>query len=68
MTGKAKRMPRGFRTGHGGNIACPHRNLSCCGTCAKEHEEIVEVYGQHFWLATPQERAELLALMQKHKD
>jgi len=56
MTTKAKRLPRGFRKGHGGDLACPHRDVSCCEACAQKHEEIVEVYGQHFWVTDPAER------------
>lgn len=62
-----KRMPRGFRTGHSGNIACPHRDVSCCDDCAKNNPEIVEVFGQHFWESDPVENASLRADMAKHR-
>lgn len=52
------KRPRNFREGHTGNLACPHRDVSCCPACARAHEEIVEVGGQHFWIDDP-ERAEL---------
>lgn len=58
------RMPRGFRTNQsGGNIACPHRDVTCCPACAKAYVEIVEVYGQHFWMANQQEREAFIAEM-----
>ncbi len=49
-------MPRGFRVGHSGDLACPHRDVSCCDACARAHVEIVEVYGQHFWISDAAER------------
>lgn len=52
-------LPRGFREGHGGDLACPHRDISCCAACAAAHPEIVEVYSQHFWVSDPGERASL---------
>lgn len=55
----ARKMPRGFREGHGGDLACPHRDVSCCRACAVAHPEIVEVYSQHFWVADPVEREAL---------
>jgi len=58
---KTKRLPRGFRKGHDGSLACPHRDISCCGECAKAHEEIVDVVGCHFWVPNPADRAQLLA-------
>jgi hypothetical protein len=54
----ANGMPRGFREGHGGDIACSHRDCSCCPECAKR-PEVVEVYGQHFWIASVAERIEM---------
>jgi len=53
------KRPRNFREGHTGNLACPHRDVSCCPACAQAHAEIVEVGGQHFWIDDPEERAEL---------
>lgn len=53
--------PPGFRDGHGGDLACPHRDLSCCDDCAKAHPEIVESAGRHYWVNDPVERE----LMQK---
>ena len=53
------RKPKGFREGHTGNLACPHRDVTCCPQCAAKHPEIVEVYGQHFWIADQSERAAL---------
>lgn len=48
-------MPRGWREGHGGDVACPHRDCSVCRECARR-AEVVEVYGQHFWIPDPAER------------
>ena len=56
----AGRLPKGWQTGHGGDIACPHRDCSCCRECAKR-PEVVEVYGQHFWVPDERERAKLQA-------
>jgi hypothetical protein len=58
-----KRMPKGFRKGHDESIKCPHRDVSCCPNCAKANEEIVEVYGRHFWICDQVERMELTANM-----
>jgi hypothetical protein len=62
-----KRMPRGFRVGHNGDLACPHRDVSCCDNCAKNNPEIVEVFGQHFWESDPVENATLRKEMEKHR-
>jgi len=51
--------PAGFREGHNGDLACPHRNVSCCEPCAKAHPEIVEVACAHYWIADPAERIAL---------
>ena len=54
-------MPNGFHADtYEGNLVCPHRDISCCRDCATAHEEIVEVYGIHYWIADPAERAELV--------
>ena len=60
---KPRRRPKGFRDGHTGTLACPHRDVSCCAECAAAHEEIVNVAGAHFWVPTAIERAELRAEM-----
>jgi hypothetical protein len=52
-----------FREGHSGDLACKHRDVSCCKLCADAHEEIVEVYGHYFWVDDKEERDELLAEM-----
>lgn len=55
------RLPKGFRRGHQENIACPHRDITCCDDCAAKHSDnIVESYGQHFWFS-PAEKAQLAA-------
>jgi hypothetical protein len=52
--------PKGFReSASSGNLACPHRDVSCCASCAAAHPEIVEVFKQHFWTASEQEKQEL---------
>ena len=56
-----RRLPKGFRSGHDGSIACPHRDRTCCDACATAHQEVVEVCGVHFWIADSTERAELRA-------
>jgi len=59
-------LPRGFRQGFDGDIACPHRDLSVCPTCALEHQpEIVESFGRHYWVTDPAERTELARLESK---
>jgi hypothetical protein len=62
------RKPRGFREGHDGSLACPHRDVSVCPTCAAKHAEIVDVYGRHFWVADPVERKQLIDDMKPGKD
>lgn len=58
------RLPKGFRTGHDGSLACPHRDVSCCAVCSKR-AEIVEIYSRHFWVSSPAERSVLLDLMKE---
>lgn len=48
-----------FITGDEGNLICRHRDLSCCNTCANEYDEIVDIYGKHFWIDDAELRAEL---------
>lgn len=59
----AQREPKKFRVGHSGDLACPHRDVTCCQKCADKYPEIVEVYGQHFWIADKRERDALKARM-----
>ena len=40
--------PVTWRTNADGSLACPHRDLSVCPTCA-EHPEVAEVVGAHYW-------------------
>lgn len=62
----SKKMPKGFhKNGRNGDIACPHRDISCCAACAKSHVEIVDVYGQHFWIADETERNATIEMMKK---
>ncbi len=60
--------PQGFREGHTGDLACPHRDLSVCDGCDEAHDEIVDVVGQHFWVADPRERVELLTDLARYED
>lgn len=57
---KYKRLPKGFRRGHTGSIACPRRDLSCCPACAGS-DFLLEVYGQHFF--APEGRVEAQRLL-----
>jgi len=58
--------PPGFREDPStGELFCPHRDVSCCLSCAKKHPEVVEVGGQYFWTHSPAEKAELLRLQHK---
>jgi hypothetical protein len=44
---KYAKLPKGFREDRRtGQVACPHRDLSCCATCAPS-DFLVEVHGQH---------------------
>lgn len=63
-----KPTPPKFRIGHSGDLACPHRDVSCCESCADEHEEIIEVYGQHFWEPDLLEREALNRMMHEEED
>lgn len=56
-------VPTGFREGTQGELACPHRDLSCCAPCVGAHEEIVEIYAVHYWVPDEKERAEHRRLM-----
>lgn len=50
----------GFETNADGSLICIHRDLSCCKPCAEAHQQIVDVYGAHFWIDQPAERQALL--------
>jgi hypothetical protein len=56
------KIPKGWREGHGGDVACPHRDCSCCPECAKR-PEVLHIYGQHFWVPDEAERAAACAAM-----
>lgn len=56
-----RRRPASLRLGHDGSLACRHRDISCCTECAAAHPEVVEVYGVHYWVSDPVERAALVA-------
>lgn len=59
-------LPDGFRIGHDDSLACPHRDVSCCGDCRADHVEIVDVYGVCYWIPDVGERADLLGQMTRH--
>ena len=46
-----------------GYLICKHRDVSCCSECADSRDEIVDVYGEHFWIADRAEREAFLAEM-----
>jgi hypothetical protein len=50
-------LPKGWREGTMGELACPHRDVSVCPECDAAHPEAVDVYGAHFWIADPADRA-----------
>jgi len=43
-----------------GYLICKHRDVSCCPACADSRKEIVDVLGQHFWIADPIERFQMI--------
>lgn len=49
-----------YRTNADGSAVCPHRDLSVCPECATD-PAMVEVFGAHYYLPDPVERAILLA-------
>lgn len=51
--------PSGWRHGHDGELACPHRDCSVCPGCAAAHDECVDVLGAHYWVADADERSAL---------
>lgn len=66
MTGTKKfvtRKPSGFyvdrRTDE---LTCPHRNMSCCDTCADIYLNIVDADGVHYWCQTMEELEETTLL------
>lgn len=50
-------LPKGFREGHDGTLACPHRDCSTCPECVARHPQIVDGLGVHYWIADPSERS-----------
>ena len=62
MSNLARRLPRGFRRDGNDQLACPHRDLSCCDECVQTHDAIVYCAGVHYWIADPLERAATRAL------
>jgi len=58
------RLPKDFRRGHSDELACKHRDVTCCPACAAKHPEIIEVYGQHFWIDNAMDRHYLRQMME----
>lgn len=52
-----------FRTNADGSLVCQHRDLSCCPVCS-DRPEIVDVYGHHYFVPDPVERAALRLLVE----
>jgi hypothetical protein len=44
------RKPKGFREGFSTELACPHRNMSCCDACAEKYANVMEICGTHYWV------------------
>ena len=44
------RMPKGFRVGHSGDLACSHRDVSTCDECVARYANIVDGSGCHYWM------------------
>lgn len=51
-----------FTYGDEGDLICNHRDLSCCDMCANAHDEIVDVFGKHFWIDDADMRAQLMEM------
>ena len=45
-----------------GYLICQHRDLSVCTSCATAHDEIVEVFGVHYWIPDADERQHLATI------
>jgi hypothetical protein len=60
MRDLASRAPDEFHVQADGALVCPHRDLTCCGLCAEKYEQVVDVYGVHYWVPDPKERAALV--------
>ena len=55
----ANKKPAGFRIDNRSEqVACPHRDLSCCVECVNTYSNIVEVYGAFYWMRSKAELAE----------
>jgi hypothetical protein len=52
-----------YRTNSDGSAVCPHRDLSCCGTCVATDDALVEVVGAHYFVGSEEERALLADLL-----
>ena len=60
MTRKfVQRIPGTFYINVDDSLVCQHRDISCCNECEAKYENIVEIYGQHYWADT---RAQLVEL------
>ena len=56
----SNRLPKGWKPVSDGGVACRHRDLSVCLECQDAHVEVVNVYGEFFWVGDEDERAELM--------
>ena len=57
------RKPAGMREGHNEELACRHRNTTVCLECVNTYENIVEVFGAFYWVATKEELKEYNEMM-----
>jgi hypothetical protein len=64
---KRRPVPKGLRRILGDEIACPHRELSCCAACAALHENLVFIAGHHYWVPDLEARNALVAKLQSGK-
>ena len=44
------RKPTGWKTGHGDDLSCNHRDCSVCRICEATYANVVEVWGAHYWV------------------
>ena len=54
------RLPAGFRTNADDSLACAHRDVSVCTSCASR-DDVVDVYGAHYYVPDAADRAHLAA-------
>lgn len=65
----ATRRPKGFRVdAHTEVVVCLHRNLGACPKCVAEHLNILDVWGETYWITTPEEVGAMLNAFKRHAD